>query len=55
MLLQMGDSQPSPAPVGHWDGDRFTIMDGGHTYIALLMLGKTHMFVSWLAPADEGG
>ena len=53
-LLQMGDSQPWPGLKGTWrDDGRFVIVDGGHTYIALLLLGKTHALVSWLAP-NEG-
>lgn len=45
--LQMGDHQPWPPPVGHWEGERFVILDGRHDYVAALMLGIEHIFVAW--------
>lgn len=47
-LLQMGDQQPWPPLVGRWRGDRFEVMDGGHTLLALMALGKDQVFVAWL-------
>lgn len=47
-LLQNGGRQPTPAPIGHWDGDWFVIEDGNHTYAALIRLGVRQMLVSWV-------
>lgn len=52
-LLQLGDHQPWPSPRGHWDGDRFVIVDGRHQYVASLMLGIEHILVAWLAEPDS--
>jgi hypothetical protein len=53
--LQLGDAQEWPPPVGEWTGDRFTVLDGRHSYVAALMLGSTHLLVAWLedAPAPS--
>jgi len=40
--------QPWPCPVGQWDGDRFTLLDGRHEYVAGLMLGVEHFLVAWI-------
>lgn len=50
-LLQMGEQQPWPPVVGHWQGDRFVIMDGNHTFVALQMLGRREVFVCWVEEA----
>lgn len=50
-LLQLGGHQPWPCPRGHWDADRFVIVDGRHQYIASLMLGLTHVLVGWVERA----
>lgn len=47
-LLQLGGHQPWPAPRGHWQGDRFVVVDGRHQFVASLMLGLTHMLVAWV-------
>lgn len=48
LLLQMGGNQPWPSPRGHWEGERFVVVDGRHQYVASLMLGLTHMLVAWV-------
>lgn len=52
-LLQLGDGSCFPPPNGRWSGDTFEIADGRHEYVAALMLGRTHIFVAWLAELDE--
>jgi hypothetical protein len=47
-LLQTAPAQPWPPPVGRWEGERFVIHDGRHTYVAALMLGFESIFVAWL-------
>lgn len=47
--LQAGDCQVWPPVVGHWDGERFTVCDGRHEYLALLALGRTQIFVAWIS------
>lgn len=46
--LQLGDHCAWPCPKGHWEGERFVIIDGRHEYIAALMLGKEYILVAWL-------
>lgn len=46
--LQLGANQPWPCPRGHWQGERFCIVDGRHEYVAALMLGHSHVLVAWL-------
>lgn len=50
-LLQLGGHQPWPSPRGHWEGERFVIVDGRHQYVASLMLGLTHVLVAWIEVA----
>jgi len=50
-VLQLGDSEQWPCPTGQWDKDIFELSDGRHQWIASVMLGKTHMLVSWI---DKG-
>lgn len=45
--LALGDHQAFPCPNGRWDGDRFTIHDGRHGYVAALMNGMTYLLVAW--------
>lgn len=45
--LQLGDHQPWPCPRGHWEGDRFVVVDGRHDVIAATMLGLDHVLVAW--------
>lgn len=51
-LLQNAPSQPFPCPNGYWDGGRFVIQDGRHAYVAALMLGWSHLLVTWLELGD---
>jgi hypothetical protein len=46
--LQLGANQPWPCPRGHWDGDRFVVVDGRHDVISALMLGLDYVLVAWL-------
>lgn len=46
--LRFGCDEPFPCPTGHWEGDKFVIVDGRHQWVASVMLGKTHILVSWL-------
>ncbi len=46
--LQLGCDEPFPCPTGHWDGSEFVICDGRHQWVASVMLGKSHILVSWL-------
>jgi hypothetical protein len=50
-LLNLGDCAPWPPVVGHWAGERFTICDGRHDYLASLMIGRDKIFVCWLEEA----
>lgn len=47
--IQLGDAEQFPCPTGYWDGERFILQDGRHHWVACVMLGKSHMLVSWLA------
>lgn len=51
--LQLGDRQPWPPPRGHWQGDRFVILDGRHEYVSALMLGFSHILVAWIEAPNE--
>lgn len=51
--LQLGNDEQFPCPTGEWDGDTFVLQDGRHHWISCLMLGKSHMLVSWLAPPRD--
>lgn len=52
-LLNVGpDAAPWPPIVGHWEGERFTIHDGRHAFLASLMLGLDKVLVCWLADAE---
>ena len=55
--LQLGNAQPWPPPVGHWEGEAFVIVDGRHEYVAALMLGFEELLVAWveLDPVSRGG
>ncbi|VWX51772.1 hypothetical protein [Novosphingobium sp. 9U] len=53
--LQLGDRQPWPCPRGHWEGDRFVIVDGRHEFVAALMLGIEWVLVAWVEPAASKG
>jgi hypothetical protein len=46
--LQLGDCEPFPCPTGYWEEGIFILIDGRHGWIANVMLGKTHILVSWL-------
>lgn len=46
--LQLGDRQPWPCPRGHWDGDRFVVVDGRHDFVACLMMGIEFVLVAWV-------
>ena len=50
--LQLGEHQPWPCPRGHWEGERFVLVDGRHDYVAALMLGHGHLFVAWVEERD---
>lgn len=52
-LLALGEAAPWPPVVGHWRVDRFVVDDGRHEYLAALMLGRTRLFVCWLAGIVE--
>lgn len=47
-VLQLGDHEQFPCPVGYWEEDTFVLQDGRHHWIASIMLGKTHILVSWI-------
>ncbi|HEX2020262.1 MAG TPA: hypothetical protein VGO17_15110 [Aurantimonas sp.] len=51
--LQLGSRQPWPCPRGHWQGNRFVIVDGRHEYVATLMLGLSHILVAWIEEAPK--
>lgn len=50
-LLCMGDDAPWPPIVGHWEQDKFIVMDGRHEFVASLMLGRTRLLVCWVERA----
>lgn len=45
--LQLGSHQPWPCPRGHWEGDRFVVIDGRHECTAAIMLGHEWILVAW--------
>lgn len=45
--LQLGDHQPWPCPRGHWEGERFVVVDGRHDIVAAMMLGLEYVLVAW--------
>lgn len=48
LVKQNAPSQMFPCPIGYFREDgRFVIVDGRHTYIALLMNGFTDILVAW--------
>lgn len=51
--LQLGDRQPWPCPRGHWEADRFVVVDGRHEVVATLMLGLEYILVAWCEPRGE--
>jgi hypothetical protein len=51
--LQLGDHQPWPCPRGHWEGERFVIVDGRHDFVAALMLGLEYILVAWPGEASS--
>lgn len=46
-LIQIAPNQPFPCPIGHWTDESFEIVDGRHTYVAMLMLGYEYILVAW--------
>jgi hypothetical protein len=52
--LQVGDCQFWPPIIGHWNGPRFVVCDGRHELLALLALGREHVFVGWIDKDDTG-
>ena len=50
--LRVGPAQVHPTPNGTWDGGWFMVADGRHTVVALLMLGYTHVLVTWIEGAE---
>lgn len=54
-LLQMGECQSWPPIIGFWVGDRFSVTDGRHEYLALLALGRLKIFVGWLSENQPCG
>ena len=47
-LLQVAPNQEHPPPFGYWKDGSFIIVDGRHAFVALLMLGYTHILVAWM-------
>lgn len=52
-ILQQGDAAKWPPVVGHWVGERFSVDDGRHEYLATLMSERSKIFVAWLENSDE--
>lgn len=52
-VLQNAPGQIHPTPNGFWEGDTFTILDGRHAYVAMLMLGYSHILVTWIRAGAE--
>lgn len=48
LVLQNAPNCIFPAPVGHWDNDRFVVVDGRHTFMAYVLLGYEYILVSWM-------
>lgn len=54
LVKQNAPNQMFPCPVGYWREDkRFVIVDGRHTYIALLMNGFEYILVAWETDLNE--
>jgi hypothetical protein len=47
-LLQLDGGQMFPPPNGRWEGERFSVSDGRHEYLAALTLGRERLLVAWL-------
>lgn len=47
IVRQNAPAQVFPCPVGVWEGERFTIHDGRHTYLAHVMNGFEYVLVAW--------
>jgi len=47
LVKQNAPNQMFPCPVGYWDKDRFVIVDGRHTVLALQMNGFEWILVAW--------
>lgn len=52
-VLQLGTYEQFPCPNGYWKDGVFWLMDGRHQWVASVMLGKTHILVSWVTPAEN--
>ncbi|QRQ99694.1 hypothetical protein [Dyadobacter sandarakinus] len=49
LVKQNAPNQIFPCPIGHFREDgRFVILDGRHTFIALVMNGFESILVSWI-------
>jgi hypothetical protein len=46
--LGLGAYQAWPCPRGHWEGERFVIVDGRHEHVAAVLLGQEHLLVAWV-------
>lgn len=46
-------SHPSPPMIGYWRGDTFVIVDGRHTFVALVLLGYRTFLVRWRVPPEK--
>lgn len=47
--IQNAPNQAWPCPVGYWgENGRFHIVDGRHTFMALLALGYEQIYVAWM-------
>jgi hypothetical protein len=51
-LIQAEGCAVYPTPIGYFedDSDTFVLIDGRHAFIAMLMLGYSHILVSYLQP-----
>ncbi|HWQ55675.1 MAG TPA: hypothetical protein VN442_18455 [Bryobacteraceae bacterium] len=50
--LQLGKCQTWPPIVGHWEGERFVVVDGRHEFLACLALGRERLFVAWIRSGE---
>jgi hypothetical protein len=48
LIKQNSPSCIFPTPIGYWEGERFHIVDGRHTFVGYLLNGYRYILVTWL-------
>ena len=48
IFKQNAPNQIFPCPIGNWEQVNFVIVDGRHAFVALMILGMSHILVAWI-------